>query len=160
MNCPDNPGELMKHVGDLLTEKIQLTVRELRASDYFEHRPENFNAGIRDATGGHAGDLAALFSPDVANENADILLQAAKRWKGEMDTSYPNGKCCARPPGSCEGHPVRYHHSGGCLAEAYPQDTADDPCVCFELEIRLAHAMHRPLCPHAPAWPGQESSRA
>lgn len=51
---------------------------EVLASRYFSHDLSTFSAGIRDACGGHAGDLAALMTPDLADLLADLLDHAAE----------------------------------------------------------------------------------
>jgi hypothetical protein len=65
-------------------EKLrQMTIaarHDLRTSDYFGHDEANFTAGINNACGGAAGELAALFTPDVADGIRARFEEAAAAW--------------------------------------------------------------------------------
>ena len=54
--------------------------RDLKSSDYYDHDEANFTAGINNACGGAAGELAALFTPDLADGLRARFEEAAATW--------------------------------------------------------------------------------
>lgn len=61
--------------------RMAIAAREdLRSSDYYGHDEANFASGINNAVGGEAGELAALFNPDVADGLRARFEEAAAAW--------------------------------------------------------------------------------
>lgn len=54
--------------------------QDLKASRYYGHDEANFTDGINGAVGGAAGELAALFTPDIADGLRARFEEAAAAW--------------------------------------------------------------------------------
>lgn len=71
--------------------------RDLKSSDYYGHDEANFTSGINNACGGAAGELAALFTPDVADGLRARFEEAAAAWpRHDGHTSTPKAAAIRR----------------------------------------------------------------
>lgn len=74
----------------ILRTRVEAARQDMAGSRYWQGG--TFFTGIDNAVGGEAGQLAAMFSPDVADLVAD-LLEEIRRQQGMPPCDKPNG-CC------------------------------------------------------------------
>ncbi|MER6942522.1 hypothetical protein ABT294_00740 [Nonomuraea sp. NPDC000554] len=74
-----------------LRGKVAAAERDMAESAYYDG---GFYQGIDNAVGGAAGELAALFSPEVAGMVAD-LLEEVERQQNQRPCDAPGGACNA-----------------------------------------------------------------
>lgn len=63
---PPSPAVELQQAANTLRTMARLTVEEMSAGAYWGHDPDRWADGLRNACGGHAGNLAALMSPKAA----------------------------------------------------------------------------------------------
>ena len=84
------PGADLRTAAKLLDQRIVAALEDLRTNSYFGHHPAGFRDGINGACGGAAGELAAMFNPEVATE----MVRALNAHADEHDAGDCVWSCC------------------------------------------------------------------
>lgn len=75
----ESTGRLLEQAAQRLREMADAAEKEMAANPYWGGDPGNFAAGIDNATGGAAGELAALFNPAMARDLAGLIVGVPER---------------------------------------------------------------------------------